>query len=85
MFEPRWSTAPRRDSWFLDPWFGRGYPELGVRAHEAAGHLKGVTLETPPAGDFDYVGVNYYRQETVHAHSEQAVRLGGRRRAARSS
>jgi len=60
-----------RDTWFLDPWFGRGYPELGVRAHEAAGHLDGVELETPPAGDFDYVGVNYYRQETVHARSDK--------------
>ena len=60
-----------RDTWFLDPWFGRGYPELGVRAHEAAGHLDGVELVMPPAGDLDYVGVNYYRQETVHAHSDK--------------
>ena len=61
-----------RDTWFMDPLFGRGYPELGVRAHEAAGHLDGVELSTPPAGDLDYVGVNYYRQETVHAHSDKA-------------
>jgi beta-glucosidase len=60
-----------RDAWFLDPLFGRGYPELGVRAHEAAGHLEGVELETPPPGDLDYVGVNYYRQETVYARSDQ--------------
>ena len=38
-----------RDTWFLDPLFGRGYPELGVREHEAAGHLEGVELSTPPA------------------------------------
>jgi len=61
-----------RDTWFLDPLFGRGYPELGVRAHEDAGHLDGVELTTPPAGDLDYVGVNYYRQETVHALSDRA-------------
>ena len=63
-----------RDEWFLDPWFGRGYPELGLRAHEAAGHLDGVELETPPARTdlLDYVGVNYYRQETVYANSERA-------------
>ncbi len=65
-----------RDTWFLDPLFGRGYPELGVRAHEAAGHLDGVALSPPPAGDLDYVGVNYYRQETVYAQLRQAVRLG---------
>jgi beta-glucosidase len=60
-----------RDTWFLDPWFGRGYPELGVREHEAAGHLQGVDLSTPPHGNLDYVGVNYYRQETVYANSDQ--------------
>ena len=60
-----------RDTWFLDPLFGRGYPELGVRAHEAAGHLDGVELSTPPAGDLDYVGINYYRQETVSARSDK--------------
>jgi beta-glucosidase len=60
-----------RDTWFLDPLFGRGYPELGVREHEAAGHLDGVELSAPPAGDLDYVGVNYYRQETVYANSDQ--------------
>jgi beta-glucosidase len=60
-----------RDTWFLDPLFGRGYPELGMRAHEAAGHLDGVELGTPPAGDLDYVGVNYYRQETVSANSDR--------------
>ena len=31
-----------RDEWFLDPLFGRGYPKLGLQAHEAAGHLDGV-------------------------------------------
>ena len=61
-----------RDTWFLDPLFGRGYPEPGLRAHEAAGHLEGVELTTPPAGDLDYVGVNYYRQETVYANSDRA-------------
>jgi len=60
-----------RDAWFTDPLFGRGYPELGVREHEAAGHLEGVELSAPPAGDLDYVGVNYYRQETVYARSDE--------------
>jgi len=60
-----------RDTWFLDPLFGRGYPELGVSLHAAAGHLEGVELERPPAGDLDYVGVNYYRQETVQALTDE--------------
>lgn len=59
-----------RDTWFLDPLFGRGYPELGLRAHEEAGHLVGIELGRPPAGDLDYVGVNYYRQETVRTSSD---------------
>ncbi len=59
-----------RDTWFLDPLFGRGYPELGLRAHEAAGHLEGIELSKPPAADLDYVGINYYRQETVRSVSD---------------
>jgi beta-glucosidase len=60
-----------RDAWFLDPLFGRGYPELGLRAHEAAGHLQGVELSDPPAGKLDYLGLNYYRRETVRALSDE--------------
>jgi len=59
-----------RDTWFLDPLFGRGYPALGVEQHRAAGHLEGVDLSDPPHGRLDYLGVNYYRQETVHAKSD---------------
>jgi beta-glucosidase len=60
-----------RDTWFLDPLFGRGYPAVGLRAHQAAGHLEGVELSDPPAGGLDYLGVNYYRQETVAAASDE--------------
>lgn len=59
-----------RDTWFLDPLFGRGYPALGLEAHRAAGHLEGVELSDPPHGRLDYVGVNYYRQESVKADSD---------------
>jgi beta-glucosidase len=59
-----------RDTWFLDPLFGRGYPALGVEQHRAAGHLEGVELRDPPPGRLDYLGVNYYRQETVSANSD---------------
>ncbi|MGI8929306.1 MAG: GH1 family beta-glucosidase [Candidatus Limnocylindrales bacterium] len=59
-----------RDWWFLDPLFGRGYPKDGLEGHRAAGHLEGVDLADPPPGDLDYVGLNYYRRETVSANSD---------------
>jgi beta-glucosidase len=65
-----WSSA--RDAWFLDPLFGRGYPRLGLEAHRAAGHLEGVELTDPPAGDLDYLGLNYYRRDPVSAVSDGA-------------
>jgi beta-glucosidase len=66
----QWSSA--RDAWFLDPLFGRGYPELGLQAHGEAGHLDGVDLAEPPAGDLDYLGLNYYRRDSVSARSDRA-------------
>jgi len=63
-----WSAA--RDAWFLDPLFGRGYPPRGLEAHRAAGHLDGVELGDPPPGDLDYLGLNYYRRDSVSAHSD---------------
>ena len=62
-----WSSA--RDAWFLDPLFGRGYPALGLEAHRAAGHLEGIDLAEPPPGDLDYLGLNYYRRDSVSARS----------------
>lgn len=64
-----WSSG--RDAWFLDPLFGRGYPQLGLEAHAAAGHLAGVELSDPPAGDLDYLGLNYYRRDPVKALSDR--------------
>ena len=66
----QWSSA--RDAWFLDPLFGRGYPQLGLEAHRAAGHMEGVALTDPPPGDLDYLGLNYYRRDTVSALSDRA-------------
>jgi beta-glucosidase len=66
----RWSAA--RDAWFLDPLFGRGYPRLGLEVHRAAGHMAGVELTDPPAGDLDYLGLNYYRRDPVSARSDRA-------------
>jgi beta-glucosidase len=70
MAADRWSSA--RDAWFLDPLFGRGYPALGVEAHREAGHLDGLELAEPPAGDLDYLGLNYYRRDSVSARSDRA-------------
>jgi beta-glucosidase len=64
-----WSSA--RDAWFLDPLFGRGYPALGRDAHRAAGHLDGFELADPPAGDPDWLGLNYYRRDSVRANSDR--------------
>ena len=65
----QWSAA--RDAWFLDPLFGRGYPAAGLEAHLAAGHLDGVDLADPPAGDLDYLGLNFYRRDSVRALSDR--------------
>ena len=63
-----------RDWWFLDPLFGRGYPEDGLEAHAAAGHTQGIELVGIPKGTdyLDYVGLNYYRRETVSARSDRS-------------
>jgi beta-glucosidase len=65
----QWSSA--RDAWYLDPLFGRGYPQLGLEAHRAAGHTQGVELTDPPPGDLDYLGLNYYRLDSVSARSDE--------------
>ena len=70
----QWSSA--RDTWFLDPLFGRGYPALGLEAHRAAGHLDGIELAEPPAGDLDYLGLNYYRRDSVRALGPTASSTG---------
>jgi beta-glucosidase len=51
--------------WFLDPLFGRGYPDLALEAHRAAGHLDQLELAPPPAGDLDFLGLNYYTREVI--------------------
>jgi beta-glucosidase len=51
--------------WFLDPLFGRGYPSLAMEAHAAAGHLDDLDLPPPPAGDLDFLGLNYYTREVI--------------------
>jgi beta-glucosidase len=64
--------AARRHSainhgWFLDPLFGRGYPALAMEAHAAAGHLDTLSLQPPPSGELDFLGLNYYTREVIAA------------------
>ena len=66
----QWSAA--RDVWFLDPLFGRGYPSRWAwRRTARPATCEGVELTDPPAGDLDYIGLNYYRRESVSARSER--------------
>jgi beta-glucosidase len=67
--EPDQRAAKRADAylnrWFLDPLYGRGYPEDGLS-------LVREYFEAPPAADLttvaepiDFLGVNYYRPTIV--------------------
>ena len=52
--------------WFLDPTFGRGYPEDLVRWYESRGLLDGVAIdEVSTADPVDFLAVNYYRRERI--------------------
>jgi beta-glucosidase len=63
--------AAIRQRWFLDPLFGRGYPEAAIAAHGEAGHLAGELggsgLHPPALEPPDFLGVNYYARELVAA------------------
>jgi beta-glucosidase len=56
-----------QQEWFLDPLFGRGYPEVALAAHAAAGHLDGMALPEPEPGTLDFIGLNYYTRELISA------------------
>ena len=56
-----------QQDWFLDPLHGRGFPEIALQAHTAAGHLDGLRLPDPGRGELDFIGVNYYTREVVAA------------------
>jgi beta-glucosidase len=59
-----------QQDWFLDPLFGRGYPEVALQAHARAGHLDDLALATPPHGELDFIGLNYYTRELVSADAD---------------
>lgn len=60
--------------WYLDPLFGRGYPEDVVALHRKEGHLPEGPLPFVRAGDMeviardiDFLGVNYYSRAVVRS------------------
>ena len=62
-----------RSRWFLDPLFGRGYPEDVVALYDdlpdgAIAELAGYD------GELDFLGVNYYTREVVRAAERKPLR-----------
>lgn len=57
--------------WFLDPLYGRGYPEDVARLYAPlfSGRLDGFE------GDLDFLGVNYYARRVVRASRDGILRL----------
>jgi beta-glucosidase len=65
-------AARRQDGamtrWFLDPTFGRGYPDDMVAWYTEHGFLEGLDLDAVADVDpIDFLAVNYYRRERVAA------------------
>ena len=62
--------------WFLDPVFGRGYPEDMVRDYVAKGALPAEGMTMVKAGDLeaiaapaDFLGVNYYNRSIIRSEA----------------
>jgi beta-glucosidase len=58
--------------WFLDPLYGRGYPEDTLNEHQERGHTDGLPFLQPGdleriATDTDFLGVNYYTRALVRS------------------
>ena len=60
--------------WFLDPLYGRGYPEDVIADHVGAGRLPSLELPFVHAGDLatiaaptDFLGINYYSRAVVRS------------------
>ena len=54
-----------RQDWFLDPLFGRGYPEAALAAHREAGHMPDLAPPEWVGQGLDFLGINYYTREIV--------------------
>ena len=49
-----------------------GLPGAGARGAPRGGSSRRIDLADPPAGDLDYLGLNYYRRDSVSARSDLA-------------
>ncbi len=82
--EPASASAADRDAcrafdgafnrWFLDPLYGRGYPEDVIADHVGAGRLPSLELPFVAPGDLatiaaatDFLGINYYSRAVVRS------------------
>jgi beta-glucosidase len=82
--EPASPSAADRDAtraldgsfnrWFLDPLYGRGYPEDVIADHVDAGRLTSLELPFVQPGDLeaiaaptDFLGINYYSRAVVRS------------------
>lgn len=64
--------------WFLDPLFGRGYPQDILEVYAAQGHVQAGAPQFVQAGDMDaivaptdFLGINYYTRNVLR--DEQAA------------
>lgn len=74
------AAAARADAfhnrWFLDPLYGRGYPQdLAAIAADTMPEMQGNDLDQI-ATPTDFLGINYYFPQTVHAVSTGENPLG---------
>jgi beta-glucosidase len=61
----------RESRWYLDPVFGRGYPEEAAAVHERLHHLPEIASDDMEriAAPIDFLGINYYSRTLVR-HDE---------------
>jgi len=65
--------------WYLDPVFGRGYPEDRIRDLVDAGQIPSATLPFLEAGDLDdiavesdFLGINYYSRAVIRDEDNES-------------
>ncbi len=65
----QWSSA--RDAWFLDPAVRSRLSGARIRRPSRRRPPGRRRLDDPPSGDLDYLGLNYYRRDSVSARSDR--------------
>jgi beta-glucosidase len=67
-----------RSRWFLDPLFGRGYPADAVALYERLLPTDALDEMGAFEGELDFLGVNYYTRDVVHAANADPLRAESR-------